>query len=76
MAKFRIELDGPTTAVIVQDGDVLFNLSQFGLVLDAPSGQNFVTITKTVPGGTFNTCLDITKATLLIETTEEEGISA
>ena len=71
MAKFRIELDGPGQAVIVQDGDVQFNVAQFGLILDASTGQNFVTVTKAVPNGTFTSCQDIIKATLLIET--EEG---
>jgi len=70
MPKFRIELDGPSTAVIVQDGNVLPDLSQFSVLLDAPSGQNFVQLSRVFPNGTFTSCQDITKATLLIETEE------
>ena len=72
MAKFRIELDGPPgQGVIVQDGNVLLDLTQFSVLLDAPSGQNFVQLSRVFPDGTFVSCQDITKATLLIETTQE-----
>lgn len=71
MPKFRIEMDGqPGLATIVQDGEARFDIAQFGLILDAPTGQSFVSVSRIVPGGTFNTCQDITKATLLIETKE------